>query len=151
LIAREPQRALATVNDALAMLDRQLPLHPQDALLQLIRAYSYKNQAIALDALGKSSASQQALERAERSFQVMRDELEANTASAYNGLGSVQAMRGNLRDSLRWIDRALALRPDYAEALRDRAAVKRELARRPRPARSKPKSTRRRGQPRRRR
>lgn len=53
----------------------------------------------------------------------MREENEIRTAEAYNGLGSVEALRGHLKDALTWIDRALALVPNYPAAQEDRAQV----------------------------
>jgi tetratricopeptide (TPR) repeat protein len=123
LLGPQPQAALQLADDALVILDRELPRHPQDAYLQLLRAYFNKNEAQALSSLGNSAASEQALERAERGFQTMCDELEVQLAGAYNGMGSVFAERGDFASALAFIDRALALQPDYAAALQDREAV----------------------------
>ncbi len=56
----------------------------------------------------------------------MRDG-ELATASGYNGIGSVEIMRGRYRESLGWIDRALALVPSYEAAQRDRKTAVEQL------------------------
>jgi len=66
---------------------------------------------------------EQSLGRAEAVFRAMRAETEAHTAAAYNGLGSVDMLRGRMRPSKRWITRALRLWPDYPEALQDLRTV----------------------------
>jgi regulator of sirC expression with transglutaminase-like and TPR domain len=44
-------------------------------------------------------------------------------AGAWNGLGSVMALTGQLQNALYCIDRALELDPSFAAAQRDRAQV----------------------------
>jgi len=127
VLDRDPRQALQLARETLAVLERQLPHHPQDVFLLQMRGYFHKNQALALAALGEADASEQALGKAERAFRVMRDELEAYLAGAYNGIGSVEAMRGRLSDSLHWIDRALALQPDDPAARHDRELVAKAL------------------------
>jgi len=119
-LGEDAQRALAITATALALLDRQQPQYPQDARLQLFRGYFEKNRALALSEVGNSIDSTAAVARAERVFQVMRAELEAQVASAYNGIGSVAIMQRRYADALQWIDKALELLPNYAHALHDR-------------------------------
>ena len=45
-------------------------------------------------------------------------------SSAY---GSVEALRGNYRTALFYVDRALELKPDYADALHDRKEIERVM------------------------
>ncbi len=58
----------------------------------------------------------------------MRSETEVQTAAAYNGLGSVEMLRGRMRPGKAWINRALKLWPDYPEALQDLRTVESYLA-----------------------
>ena len=61
-------------------------------------------------------------------------------AGAWNGMGSVCMVRGQLKAALRYVDKALQRVPDYPAALHDKAALLPLLARspqgprRPRPA-----------------
>lgn len=105
------------------LLDDQAPHYPQDALLQNFRGYTHKNRAIALRGLGREREALQELGRAGQIFGTLREETEIRTAEAYNGLGSVEALNGHYGEALTWIDRALALVPDYPAALEDRERV----------------------------
>lgn len=120
LDANTPQPAEDVVRRALALLDRELPQYPQDAYLQLFRGYFEKNLGIVLRERGDESGAAAAVERADRVFRVMKAELEAQTASVYNGIGSALLMKDQPREALEWIDRALKIAPDYPEALHDR-------------------------------
>lgn len=131
-LERDSRSALALARQALALLDRSLPHYPKDAYLQLFRGYFEKNAAIALREQGDLKGAAAAVSRADRVFQVMRVELESQAASAYNGIGSAAMLQGRYADALAWIDRALALVPDYAEALHDRELALRLLASQPR-------------------
>lgn len=137
------QDARDVVRRALTLLDRQLPRYPQDGYLQLFRGYFEKNLGIVLREQGDEAGAAAAIERSDRVFQVMRTELEAQTASAYNGIGSALIMKGQPREALEWIDRALELVPDYAEALHDRelalSLIARAVPKKPRSARAKRK------------
>lgn len=131
---RNPARALDLARDAQAHLDRALPLYPQDPTLKVTRGYLGKNEAMALVRLGRDDEAMAALDAAEVSFRTMRAENRRDEA-AWNGLGSVALVRADLlrragrggdarreaRASLGFIDKALALRPDYTEARGDRA------------------------------
>ena len=123
LLTKDPRQALNKVNEILALLDEHLPLYPTDLGLQLERGYAYKNEAMAQRELGNPVECRRGLEKAQRSFDVILHEAEANLAGAYNGLGSVAALRGRLRESLGWIEKALAFVPDYTAALHDRQLV----------------------------
>ena len=50
-------------------------------------------------------------------------------ASAWNGLGSVEAVRGNYEQALGYVDRALEITPDYPAALADRQQILKTLRR----------------------
>jgi hypothetical protein len=66
--------------------------------------------------------------RAEAVFRAMRAETEVHTAAAYDGLGSVEMLRGRMRPGKVWIKRALRLWPDYPEALQDLQTAESYLA-----------------------
>jgi hypothetical protein len=130
---RDPARALDLARDAQAFLDRALPLYPQDPWLKVTRGYLGKNEAMALVRLHRDEEAMAALDAADGSFRTMRAE-NARDEAAWNGLGSVALVRADLlrrqgrlvearraaRASLGFIDKALALNPNYAEARGDR-------------------------------
>ena len=119
----------------LAYLDRVSPLFPQDPYLQLVRGYFLKNEAIALSDLNRMKERQSALAEAERVFSTMIRE-RPNDAGAWNGMGSVETMRGNFKQALKYIDRALKIDPGYEFARQDRDAILQHLG--GRPAKRKP-------------
>jgi tetratricopeptide (TPR) repeat protein len=118
--------ALELAQQALDRLDQVLPLYPQDPYLQLIRGFFHKNKAMALRDLKRAHEFEQALDQAERIFRTIGQE-RPDEAAAWNGLGSVESLRGNLEQALRYIDRALEIDPDYEAALADREEVLRHL------------------------
>lgn len=123
LLTKNPRQALDKVNETLALLDEHLPLHPTDLRLQLERGYGYKNEAMAQRELGNPVEYRRGLEKAQQVFAVILREAEGNLAGAYNGLGSVAMLGGQFKESLGWIEKALALVPDYDAALHDQQLV----------------------------
>jgi tetratricopeptide (TPR) repeat protein len=47
--------------------------------------------------------------------------------SAWNGLGSIAAVRGDYAEALRYIDRALEINPGYTYAQQDRQSVEQAM------------------------
>src|SRR5262249_29143307 len=138
-VLAKPAQALDVARETLELLDDQTPHYPHEPILQIVRGYTYKNEAMALRDLGDQDGFARSLARAESVFRAMRTETEGHTAAAYNGLGSVEMLRGRMRPSKAWIKRALKLWPDYPEALQDLQTVESHLAavgRRPRHRRS---------------
>ncbi len=117
-----PAEALDLAQRAAQMLDRAMPLYPQDPWLKVTRGYVDKNRSMALSRLGRDDEAGTALAEAERTFVTMLEE-DPHDAGAWNGRGSVAALRGEYRRSLEFIDRALEINPDYQEARSDRADV----------------------------
>ena len=103
-------------------LDRVMPLYPQDGYLKVNRGYLFKNEAMALLRLGRRDEAETALNQGEVVFRTMLDEIP-DDPGAWNGLGSIEAVRGNFEQALEYIDRALEIAPDYPEALRDKKWV----------------------------
>ena len=122
-VLAKPAQALDVARQTLELLDDQSPHYPHEPILQIVRGYTYKNEAMACRDLHDLAGFEQSLGRAEAVFRAMRAETEAHTAAAYNGLGSVDMLRGRMRPSKRWITRALRLWPDYPEALQDLRTV----------------------------
>lgn len=118
--------AQKTVFEAFDILDRVLPARPDDHWLQAMRAYMFKNYAMVMRDKGNTAEFNRALDESQKMFELIRQQ-DAKDASAWNGLGSVEALRGNYRTALFYIDRALELKPDYAEALHDRKEVERMM------------------------
>jgi tetratricopeptide (TPR) repeat protein len=108
-------------------MDHFLPLFPQDPYLKVTRGYLFKNKAMALLRLfNRDKEADVALIHAESIFHTMLDE-NSNDAGAWNGLGSVEAVRGNFEASHKYIDKALKLIPDYPEAIFDHREVLKRL------------------------
>ena len=114
--------ALKLAQKTQAYLDRVMPLYPQDGYLKVNRGYLFKNEAMALLRLGRRDEAKAALNQGEVVFRTMLDEIP-DDPSAWNGLGSVEAVRENYEKALGYIDRALEIAPDYPEALRDKKQV----------------------------
>jgi tetratricopeptide (TPR) repeat protein len=114
------------VSESLDILDRVLPSRPDDLWLQAMRAYMFKNYAMIMRDKGNAAEFDRALDESQKMFELIRQQ-DAKDASAWNGLGSVEALRGNYRTALFYIDRALELKPDYADALHDRREIERVM------------------------
>ena len=123
LMGPNPARALDVARRALRLLDEQMPAYPYDHYLQMYRGYFLKNQAMSSRDLGDQAAFEKLLKEAEQAFQTIKSEAELYLANAYNGLGSVTALKGQGTEALRWVDRALALVPNHPYALRDREEI----------------------------
>ncbi len=128
---RSPAKALALARETLHKLDRVCPRYPTDDHLQLVRGYTNKNVAMALLRLGRREEATRALAEAERTFRTAIAE-RPRDAGAWNGLGSVEAVRGDLGDALKHVRKALALEPAYPEARHDETQILRALGREPR-------------------
>ena len=122
LLSKNPADALGVALNALAFLDRVSPLYPDDSYLQLVRGYFHKNEAMALRNLGRPEEFETALDEADRVFDTMVRE-RPEDAGAWNGKGSVEALRGHLSEALHFIDRALEIDPNYKAALADREEI----------------------------
>jgi tetratricopeptide (TPR) repeat protein len=129
LLDRSPGRALSVALATLRKLNRVCPAYPQDTRLQLIRGYTHKNAAMAQQRLGRDGEAQQALAQAWRTFSTAAQE-RPKDASAWNGMGSVALLRGQPKQALRCIDKALSLVPRYPAALHDRELALAALQRR---------------------
>jgi len=127
-VLAKPAQALDVARQTLELLDDQTPHYPHEPILQIVRGYTYKNEAMALRDLNDQAGFEQSLARAEAVFRAMRSETEVQTAAAYNGLGSVEMLRGRMRPGKAWINRALKLWPDYPEAIQDLRTAESYLA-----------------------
>lgn len=114
--------SLETVNVALNAVEPLLPLFPDNYDLQNFRAYMLKNYAMIMRDTGHGVESKQALDEAAKMFAAVRQQ-KPEDPGAWNGLGSVAALQGNLQLALQYIDQALFLQPGYAEAQYDRQNV----------------------------
>jgi hypothetical protein len=127
LMISNPARALRVAQDALRLLDEQMPSYPHDHSLQMFRGYFLKNRAMSLRDLGDQKGFATTLGDAESAFQTIRGEAELCLANAYNGVGSVTMLKGLFMDANRWNDKALELAPNHTYALRDREEALRYL------------------------
>lgn len=119
---RSAADALDLAQKTQAYLDRVLPLYPQDPGLKVTRGYLYKNEAMALIRLGRHDESKRALNRGESIFRTMLDE-RPRDAGAWNGLGSIEAVRGDYKKAHEYVDEALRILPNYPAALQDHELI----------------------------
>jgi tetratricopeptide (TPR) repeat protein len=103
-------------------LNRVMPLYPQDGYLKVTRGYIFKNEGMALSRLGRKDEAEEALNQGEVVFRTMLDEIP-DDASAWNGLGSIAAVRRDYEQALEYIERALQIMPDYPDALQDKKQI----------------------------
>lgn len=122
LLEKNTADALELAQKTQTYLDRVLPLYPQDPELKVTRGYLFKNEAMALAPLGRHDESEAALAKGERVFRTMIKE-RPRDAGAWNGLGSVEAVRGNYEKAHEYIDKALKILPDYPAAREDHEQV----------------------------
>jgi hypothetical protein len=126
LDGRDVAGALDKAQRTLATLNRISPLYPDDVFLQIVRGYTHKNCAIALLTFGRDAEAAERLDASDQVFTTLLEEYPAEP-SAWDGKGSVLAMRGQLKDSLPYFERAIELNPNYPEARQNRDAVVRAL------------------------
>src|SRR5262249_18721630 len=127
LMTADPARAKDVARKALELLDEQMPAYPQDHYLQMYRGYFLKNQAMSSRDLEDHEAFEKLLQESEHTFETIKSEAELYLANAYNGIGSVTLLKGEGKQALRWIDKALELVPDHPYALHDREEALRFL------------------------
>jgi hypothetical protein len=111
--------SLKVVSKAFDMVDRALPVYPNDLFLQNIRAYFFKNYAMVMERMNRRPEVDRALNESERMFEAILAQ-DHNDSGAWNGLGSVALLRRNPKKGLYFINRALELNPNYPDALEDR-------------------------------
>jgi tetratricopeptide (TPR) repeat protein len=114
--------ALKLAQKTQAYLNRVMPLYPQDGTLKVTRGYLFKNEAMALLRLSRNDEAEIALNQGEAIFRTMLEEIP-DDPSAWNGLGSIESIRGNYEKALKHIERALQIAPDYPAALQDKKQV----------------------------
>jgi len=123
---KDLEGALEVVSRTFDVVDRALPIFPNDLYLQNVRAYSFKNYAMVMERLNRISEFERALNEAEKMFEAILEQ-DRNNEGAWNGIGSVAALHRYPRRALYYINRALEINPNYAEALHDREIVMRML------------------------
>jgi Flp pilus assembly protein TadD len=104
-------------------LQRAEEQSPRDVALLELRGYMWKNWALISRKLRRDDDTERYLENAERTFKQVLN--RRPTDAAYNGLGSVYIMRGDLVSAEREIRNALRLNPNYAAAKHDLELVQR--------------------------
>jgi tetratricopeptide (TPR) repeat protein len=122
LYPQKPAHALELSQKVLDHLDRISPQYPKDPYLQLLRGYFHKNEAMALRDLRRRQEFKESLNKADRVFSTMIRE-RPDDAGAWNGKGSVEALKGNFEKALRYVDKALEIDPGYSAALQDREEI----------------------------
>lgn len=122
LLGRDADAALRNARETLAVLDRAIPLHPEDGYLVLTLGFTRKNEGLALNALGRPDDGKQALERADRIFLEVI-ESRPRDVDAWVGRASVSYARSDYEKALELIDHALELDPDHPVAKGDRQII----------------------------
>jgi tetratricopeptide (TPR) repeat protein len=126
------EHASATIAGTLEIVDQILPeflpAFPNDLWLQQVRAYTFKNYAMLMRSVNRIDEFNRGLSEAEKMFKAIRDQ-NPKEAGAWNGLGSIAALRGEYEKALVYIDMALEIAPDYEAALQDKEMVLRLMKR----------------------
>ncbi len=110
------------------LIEDALKRWPDDTALRNLQGYHHKNVAIEYRALSMRDAADDHLHQAEKAFRLILMQ-DKNDASAWNGLGSVHAMRGELDKAEVYIQKALAIQPNYGAAKQDLAMIQAYKAR----------------------
>lgn len=126
LLDNNTAEALELAQKTQAYLDRVLPLYPQDTELKMTRGYIFKNEAMGLIRLGRYDESETALKNGELIFRTIINE-QPDDESAWNGIGSIEAVRENYDIALGYINHALEINPHYEAAIEDRKQILRYL------------------------
>lgn len=105
------------------ILQRAEEQSPRDVALLELRGYMWKNWALISRKLQRNDDTERYLENAARTFKQVLN--RRPTDAAYNGLGSVYIMQGDLESAEREIRNALRLNPNYAAAKHDLELVQR--------------------------
>jgi tetratricopeptide (TPR) repeat protein len=121
----DPVEAIATAQEALALLDEHSPSYPHDSVLQLFRGYFLKNLAMAMRDSGDHTAYEAQLNLAAQTLDTIRGEAELQLANAYTGAAAVPMLRGDGARARDLIESALALVPNHPYALHDRDEIRR--------------------------
>ncbi len=121
LQAGELDTAFRTFQEAQQYLDQADTRAPEDITLLEMRGYMLKDWALVCQDLSKTDEADQHLKAAEAAFQAVLK--RQPSASAYNGLGSVYILRGDLDRAEQEIRRALQLEPGYEAAKHDLALI----------------------------
>ena len=126
--ADDLENASLSVTSTLEIVDQILPeflpAFPNDLWLQQVRAYTFKNYALLMRSQNRIDEFNRGLSEAEKMFKAIRDQ-DPKEAGAWNGLGSVAALRGEYQKALVYIDMALEIEPNYEAALQDREMIMR--------------------------
>ena len=104
-------------------LERAEKQAPQDVVVIELRGYMWKDWALISQKLKRADDTERYLRNAEKTFKRVLN--RRPTEGAYNGLGSVYTMQGDLESAEREIRNALRLNPDYAAAKHDLELVQR--------------------------
>ncbi|MGZ4846275.1 MAG: TIR domain-containing protein [Halobacteriota archaeon] len=107
-------------------LNRVMPLYPHDHNMKETRGYIFKNEAMALLQLTRYQEAEKALDESEVIFRTMLEE-RPRDAGAWNGLGSVEAVRGDYEQAHEYVDKALTILPDYPAARHDHELIIEQL------------------------
>jgi hypothetical protein len=124
------EQAASTLASTLEIVDQILPVflpaNPNDVWLQEVRAYTLKNYALLMRSYNRDDEFVRGLAEAEKVFKAIRDQ-NPKDAGAWNGLGSIAALRGEYQKALVYIEMALEIAPNYEAALRDREMLLRYI------------------------
>lgn len=107
-------------HEAEAKVMRGLEEAPDDLMYLNLKGYNFKNRAM----LFPGQAPKE-LANAEKVFHAVLAD-EPKDPSAWNGLGSVAILRGNIDDAETYIRRALKILPDYPAAKHDLGIIEKQ-------------------------
>lgn len=114
------------IKEALDVLDSVEPQFPENLYIKNARAYMLKNKAMLMRKLKRPDESDKSLSESSEIFKAILEK-DPEDAGAWNGLGSVYALRGEPEKALPYIEKALEINPQYKDAALDRETVKKMI------------------------
>ena len=121
-------KADAALQKAERLISDALLESPKDLMLLNLKGYLFKNWAITYRSLSMDNKAVEQIDDAEKIFRIVLS-IDADNASALNGLGSVYFMRGNLDRAEEYVRKALAINPNYKAAQHDLELIQRQRQR----------------------
>jgi tetratricopeptide (TPR) repeat protein len=124
LNSRDLVKAGAILGEAETLINEALDKSPKDVMLLNQKGYLHKNWAFAYRRQKMEAEAQERIHEAEDAFrQILK--IEANDASALNGLGNVYIFRRQWDEAEEYVSKALEINPNYPAAKNDLALIRR--------------------------
>lgn len=122
MISSNPLEAGKINHEALEFAEKIQPLFPKDTQLKMMHGYLLKDRAIVMQRMKKDDEFSKSLGQAKEKFEAVLEESPYD-ASALNGMGSIYYYENNLNKALEYINKALAIDPNFEAAKHDRRVI----------------------------